>query len=159
MGPLNGLKVVELAGLGAGPFAGMMLADMGADVVRVDRLADPGLGVELDPRHDLLLRGRRSVAVDLKTDSGREAVLKLTDRADVLIESFRPGVMERLGLGPQDCMERNKQLIYGRMTGWGQSGPYASMAGHDINYIALSGVLEAIGPADRAAVSAAESSR
>lgn len=148
MGPLSGLKVVELAGLGAGPFAAMMFADMGAEVVRVDRIADPGLGVEIDSRYDFMLRGRRSIAVDLKTAAGRDTVLRLIDDADVLVESFRPGVAERLGLGPEESMAHNPRLVYGRMTGWGQEGPYAAMAGHDINYIALAGVLDAIGPPD-----------
>lgn len=150
MGPLSGLKVVELAGIGAGPFAAMMFADMGAEVIRVDRTVDPSLGVEIDPRHDFLCRGRRSIAIDLKSSIGRETVLKLIERADVLIESFRPGVTERLGLGPEECMARNPRLVYGRMTGWGQEGPYASMAGHDINYIALAGVLDAVGPQEGA---------
>jgi alpha-methylacyl-CoA racemase len=148
VGPLSGLKIVELAGLGAGPFAAMMFADMGAEVVRVDRVSNPGLGIEIDTRYDLMLRGRRSIAIDLKTETGRETVLKLAEQADVLIESFRPGVTERLGLGPEDCMRRNPRLVYGRMTGWGQEGPYAAMAGHDINYIALAGVLDTLGSQD-----------
>jgi len=143
-GPLQGFKVIELAGIGPGPFAGMMLADMGAEVLRVDRaqaVRDEGP----PSAHDVLGRGRRSVGVDLKHPAGREAVLRLVSRADALIEGFRPGVTERLGVGPDDCMRRNPRLVYGRMTGWGQDGPYAAMAGHDINYIALSGTLAMIG--------------
>ncbi|MES2599647.1 MAG: CaiB/BaiF CoA-transferase family protein [Pseudomonadota bacterium] len=145
MGPLAGLRIVELAGIGAGPHCAMMLADMGADVVRVDRLAASGLGVPIDAKFDLLLRGRRSLAIDLKSDAGRDTVLRMIDQADAVIESFRPGVVERMGLGPDVCLQRNPKLVYGRLTGWGQNGPYAQMAGHDINYIALSGVLHAIG--------------
>jgi alpha-methylacyl-CoA racemase len=145
MGPLAGLRIVELAGIGAGPHCAMMLADMGADVVRVDRPAASGLGVPIEPRFDLLLRGRRSLAIDLKSEAGRDTVLRMIDRADAVIESFRPGVVERMGLGPDICLSRNPKLVYGRLTGWGQNGPYAQMAGHDINYIALSGVLHAIG--------------
>jgi alpha-methylacyl-CoA racemase len=136
-GPLNGARVVELAGLGPGPFAAMLLADLGADVIRVDRIDDN----VLDPRAYVLHRGRRSVAVDLKHPESRELVLRLVDRADALIEGRRPGVMERLRLGPADCLARNPRLAYGRMTGWGQSGPLSSTAGHDIDYIALSGAL------------------
>lgn len=143
-GPLQGHRIVELAGIGPGPFAGMMLADMGAEVIRVDRaravVADSPL-----PAVDVLGRGRRSVGVDLKSDAGRETVLRLVEGADGLIEGFRPGVTERLGLGPEDCAKRNRRLVYGRMTGWGQEGPYAPAAGHDINYIALSGTLSMIG--------------
>lgn len=146
MGPLAGLKVVEFAGIGAGPHCAMMLADMGADVVRIDRPAPAGLGVEVDPRFDLVLRSRRSVAVDLKQPQGREVALKMVAQADALIESFRPGVMERIGLGPDICLKQNPRLVYARLTGWGQDGPYAQMAGHDINYVALSGALNAIGP-------------
>jgi alpha-methylacyl-CoA racemase len=146
MGPLAGLRIVELAGIGAGPHCAMMLADMGAEVVRVDRPAASGLGVPIEPKFDLILRGRRSLAIDLKSEAGRDAVLCLIDRADAVIESFRPGVVERMGLGPDICLSRNPRLVYGRLTGWGQNGPYAQMAGHDINYIALSGVLHAIGP-------------
>jgi alpha-methylacyl-CoA racemase len=145
-GPLHGFKIIELAGIGPGPFAGMMLSDMGAEVLRVDRAqAVPAEGRA--PVADVLGRGRRSVGVDLKHPDGREAVLRLVERADALIEGFRPGVTERLGIGPEDCMARNPRLVYGRMTGWGQEGPYASMAGHDINYIALSGTLSMIGRA------------
>jgi alpha-methylacyl-CoA racemase len=146
MGPLAGLKVVEFAGIGGGPHCAMMLADMGAEVIRIDRPNRSGLGVDVKTRYDLVLRGRRSVAIDLKNDSGREVALKMIDQADALIESFRPGVMERIGLGPDECFSRNPKLVYARLTGWGQDGPYAQMAGHDINYIALSGVLSAIGP-------------
>ena len=144
-GPLTGLRVVEIAGIGPGPFAAMMLADMGADVLRVDRAqavvgADPST-----PSTDLLNRGRRSVGIDLKRPEGAETVLRLVEQADALIEGFRPGVAERLGIGPETCLARNPRLIYGRMTGWGQEGPYATVAGHDINYIALSGTLSMIG--------------
>src|SRR3712207_4575512 len=143
MGPLQGLRVVELAGIGPGPFAAMLLADLGADVVRIDRPgARPTFG---DPGVDLLTRGRRSVAVDLKHPDGVATVLALTEQADVLLEGFRPGVAERLGLGPDACLARNPRLVYGRMTGWGQDGPLARAAGHDINYIALTGALHAIG--------------
>jgi alpha-methylacyl-CoA racemase len=144
-GPLTGVKVVELAGIGPGPFCAMVLADMGADVIKVDRAGavrgvDPGL-----PSPVLWDRGRRSVGVDLKHADGVETVLRLVETADVLIEGFRPGVTERMGLGPDDCLARNPRLVYGRMTGWGQDGPYAKAAGHDINYIALAGALEPIG--------------
>jgi alpha-methylacyl-CoA racemase len=140
MGPLHGFRLIELAGIGPGPFCGMMLSDMGADVIRVDRL-NPGA----QPRVDVLARNRRSIAIDLKQPEGADIVLKLCDTADGLFEGFRPGVTERLGLGPQDCMARNARLVYGRMTGWGQEGPLAQAAGHDINYIALAGALHAIG--------------
>lgn len=145
MGPLSGLKIVELAGIGAGPHCAMMLADLGAEVVRVDRPTASGLGVPIDPKFDLILRGRRSLAIDLKAEAGRNTVLHMIDQADAVIESFRPGVVERMGLGPDICLKRNPKLVYARLTGWGQDGPYAQMAGHDINYIALSGVLHAIG--------------
>jgi len=144
-GPLSGLKVVELAGLAPGPFATMILADLGADVVRVDR-ATPGadvLGIPADP----LARGRRSIGVNTKTPEGVELVLKLCDTADVLIEGFRPGVAERIGLGPDVVHARNPRLVYGRMTGWGQDGPLATAAGHDINYVGIAGALEPIGRA------------
>ena len=143
MGPLKGIKVVELAGIGPGPFCAMMLADMGADVIRVERKSAQGTGAPTN----VLNRGRRSIAVDLKQPQEVERVLRLIERADALIEGFRPGVMERLGLGPDVCLERNPRLVYGRMTGWGQNGMLAHAAGHDINYIALSGALHAIGPA------------
>jgi alpha-methylacyl-CoA racemase len=150
-GPLAGLKVLELAGLGPGPHAAMLLADLGADVVRVDRPG--GGGLELVPRsQDQTLRGRRSVTADLKSDEGRELVLSLAARADVLIEGLRPGVTERLGIGPQDCQARNPGLVYARMTGWGQDGPLAQRAGHDIGYLALTGMLHTIGPAEKPAV-------
>ncbi|MBP6339234.1 MAG: CoA transferase [Vitreoscilla sp.] len=145
MGPLQGLRVVELASIGPGPMCAMLLADQGADVVRVDRLVASGLGVPVAPRFDVTARSRRSVALDLKAETGREATLRLIDKADVLIEGWRPGVAERLGLGPADCQARNPGLVYGRMTGFGQTGPLANAAGHDINYIALSGALHAIG--------------
>lgn len=137
-GPLVGVKVVEFAGIGPGPFCGMLLADMGADVVRIDRAE--GRAVP-----DLANRGKRSVAVDLKKPEGVEAALSLLDKADALIEGFRPGVMERLGVGPEVALKRNPKLVYGRMTGWGQTGPWASMAGHDIDYIALTGALHTMG--------------
>ena len=139
MGPLQGFRVIELAGIGPGPFCGMMLSDMGAEVIRVDRVGGRG------GRRDVLARNRRSIAVDLKKPAGVEVVLKLVETADALFEGFRPGVTERLGLGPEDCMARNRKLVYGRMTGWGQEGPIAHAAGHDINYIGLAGALHAIG--------------
>lgn len=142
MGPLAGYRIIELAGIGPGPFCGMMLSDMGAEVIRVERPAKDGRR----PR-DVLARNRRSLAVDLKRPEGVEAVLRLCEGADALFEGFRPGVTERLGLGPDDCMGRNPKLVYGRMTGWGQEGPMAQAAGHDINYIGLSGALHAIGRA------------
>ncbi|MFO0689591.1 MAG: CaiB/BaiF CoA-transferase family protein [Myxococcota bacterium] len=142
-GPLSGIRVLEVAGIGPGPFCGMMLADMGADVVRIDR-ATKGRDMGRAPI-DVLARGRRSVAVDLKSGEGVAVVLRLVEQADVLLEGFRPGVMERLGLGPDVCLARNPRLVYGRMTGWGQDGPMAQAAGHDINYIALAGALEPIG--------------
>ena len=145
-GPLHGLRVVELAGIGPGPHAAMILADLGADVVRVER---PSGGLDLTGgKPDHLLRGRRSVAADLKTPEGHELVLRLVERADVLVEGYRPGVAERLGIGPADCHARNPRLVYGRMTGWGQDGPMANRAGHDINYISITGILHAIGRAD-----------
>ena len=140
MGPLAGTKIIELAGIGPGPFCGMMLADMGAEVIRVDRAGGAGRG-----GRDVLARGRKSIAIDLKHARGRELVLTLCQEADALFEGFRPGVTERLGLGPDDCMARNPKLVYGRMTGWGQEGPMAQAAGHDINYISLAGALHAIG--------------
>ncbi len=140
MGPLQGLRLIELAGIGPGPFCGMMLSDMGAEVIRVERLG----GATTAPK-DVLARNRRSVSVDLKDPKGVEAVLRLVETADGLFEGFRPGVTERLGLGPDDCLARNPKLVYGRMTGWGQDGPMAHAAGHDINYIGLAGALHAIG--------------
>ena len=152
MGPLAGVRIIELAGIGPGPFCAMMLADMGADVIRVERSAavrggDPDL-----PPADVMLRGRRSIGIDMKSPDGLEAVMKLIESADGLIEGFRPGVTERLGVGPDDCLARNPRLVYGRMTGWGQEGPYAHAAGHDINYIALAGALEPMGRAGEAPV-------
>ena len=145
MGPLKGIKIVEMAGIGPGPFCAMMLSDMGAEVIRVDRLAHKGSG----HRANVLNRGRRSIAVDLKNPKGVDAVKQLIDQADVVIEGFRPGVMERLGLGPEESLARNPRLVFGRMTGWGQHGPLASAAGHDINYISIGGALGAMGYADR----------
>ena len=150
-GPLAGLRVVEIVGIGPCPFAAMMLADMGAEVIRIDRKPSPGEDKPypvLGTRHDVMARGRRSLAVDLKKASGRVTVLQLLAQADVLLEGFRPGVMERLGLGPEVCLERNPKLVYGRVTGWGQDGPLAQAAGHDLNYVALSGMLHAMGRAD-----------
>src|SRR5438046_1010848 len=144
-GPLAGVKVLELEAIGPAPFAGMLLADMGADVLVVDRPVDSGLGLKRERWYDVMMRGKRSVTLDLKAGSSREAVFDLLSRAEVLIEGFRPGVMERLGLGPDVALARNPRLVYGRMTGWGQSGPLAPRAGHDINYIALAGVLHAFG--------------
>jgi alpha-methylacyl-CoA racemase len=143
-GPLSGVRVIELAGIGPGPFAAMLLADLGAEVIRVDRASGRSFPV---PGKDLSNRGKRSIAVDLKNDQGKELVLRLVERSDMLLEGFRPGVTERLGLGPADCMARNPRLVYGRMTGWGQHGPLSQSAGHDIGYIAVSGVLHAIGRA------------
>ncbi|MCH1551643.1 MAG: CoA transferase, partial [Pseudomonadales bacterium] len=144
MGPLQGVKVVELQGIGPGPFCGMMLADMGAEIIRVDRAGAVGTQANAN---DILARGRKSIAVDLKHPEGVETVLRLVENADVLIEGFRPGVTERLGLGPEVCLQRNPRLVYGRMTGWGQTGSMAHVAGHDINYISLSGALHAMGEA------------
>lgn len=142
MGPLNGYRIVEMAGLGPAPFCAMLLSDMGADVVRIDR---EGGSNPLDLEIDVLNRGRRSVALNLKTPEGIATAFALIARADAVIEGYRPGVMERLGLGPEECLAKNPCLVYGRMTGWGQAGPLAHAAGHDINYIALTGVLDAIG--------------
>jgi alpha-methylacyl-CoA racemase len=147
MGPLHGLRVIELASIGPGPMCCMLLADLGADVVRIDRLEPSGLGLAMDARHDVHARGRRSLALDLKRPAGRDAALRLVDSADALVEGMRPGAAEKLGLGPGDCHMRNPRLVYGRMTGFGQTGPLSAAAGHDLNYIALSGVLHAIGPA------------
>ena len=151
-GPLAGLRVLELEAIGPAPFCGMLLADLGADVLLVDRPQDPGLGLDRARRTDALLRGRRSVTLDLKQPAGVAAALALVERADLLIEGFRPGVTERLGLGPDVALARNPRLVYGRMTGWGQTGPLAARAGHDIDYIARSGVLHAIGRAGTAPV-------
>ena len=147
MGPLDGIKIVEIAGIGPGPYGAMLLADLGADVIRIDRASGVNAFGEppAEPPADILARGRRSVAVDLKHPDGVAAVLDLVAGADAIIEGFRPGVMERLGLGPDVCLARNPKLVYGRMTGWGQDGPYATAAGHDINYIALAGALEPLG--------------
>src|SRR5499427_6606048 len=147
MGPLSGIKIVELAGIGPGPFAGMMLSDMGADIIRVDRAQQVNPAVFDRTNLEPLYRGRRSIGVDLKNPEGVELVLRLVENADALIEGYRPGVTERLGLGPDVCLARNPKLVYGRMTGWGQDGPLAQAAGHDINYIALAGALHAIGRA------------
>ena len=148
MGPLEGIRIIEIAGIGPGPFCAMMLSDMGAEVLRIDR-AERVSGAK-GPTADLLARGRRSVGVNLKSSAGVAVILDLIERADGLIEGFRPGVMERLGLGPDVCLARNPKLVYGRMTGWGQEGPMAQAAGHDINYIALAGALEPIGRAGEA---------
>jgi alpha-methylacyl-CoA racemase len=145
MGPLEGVRILEIAGIGPGPFAGMMLSDMGAEVLRIDRAQSVRGGDPGAPPLDFLARNRRSVGVDLKHPDGVELVLRLVERADGLLEGFRPGVMERLGLGPEICLARNPRLVYGRMTGWGQDGPLAHAAGHDINYIALAGALDPLG--------------
>lgn len=155
MGPLQGIRVIEFAGIGPTPFAGMLLADLGATVLRIDQ--PPGgpadeANIVLDPRFNLLHRGRRSVVVNLKAAPGRDLVLDLARHADIVFEGFRPGVMERLGLGPEAFRGINSRIVYGRMTGWGQSGPLAGAAGHDLNYIALAGALNSIGPGDRAPV-------
>ncbi|QHE84155.1 CaiB/BaiF CoA transferase family protein [Hydrogenophaga sp. BPS33] len=146
MGPLKGVRVIELAALGPAPFCGMLLADMGAEVIRVDRLSAPDAGeLRVNHRQHVASRGRRSIALDLKKPEGVEVVRRLLSGADILIEGFRPGVTESLGLGPEDCLALNPRLVYGRMTGWGQDGPLARSAGHDLNYIALSGALHTIG--------------
>jgi alpha-methylacyl-CoA racemase len=145
VGPLAGIRVVELAGIGPGPMCAMLLADMGATVLRIERPGPSDLGIERPRRYDLLLRGRRSIVIDLKSPVGKALAQRLVERADALIEGFRPGVTERLGLGPDDCLARNPRLVYGRVTGWGQEGPLAQAAGHDINYIALAGALHAFG--------------
>ncbi|HEX8787225.1 MAG TPA: CaiB/BaiF CoA-transferase family protein [Telluria sp.] len=150
-GPLSGLKVIEMVGLGPCPFAAMMLADMGAEVIRIERKTDPDapdLYPMLGTKYDVLARGRRSLALDLKHPRARQLLLDLVAKADVLVEGFRPGVMERLGLGPDTCIDRNPKLVYGRVTGWGQTGPLAQAAGHDLNYVALSGMLAAMGRGD-----------
>ena len=148
-GPLFGLKVLELAGIGPAPLCAMLLADMGADVLRIDRNQPSGLGTPRPGKYDLLRRNRPSVSIDLKNPGGLKTVLQLIKQADVMIDPFRPGVTEKLGLGPQDCFIRNKKLVYARMTGWGQSGPLSQAAGHDINYLALTGILHAIGPKEK----------
>jgi len=145
MGPLAGVKVVELTGIGPGPMCAMLLADLGASVLRIDRPEPGDLGLQRELRFDLLLRGRRALALDLKRHDGKALALRLIERADALIEGFRPGVTERLGLGPGDCLARNPRLVYGRVTGWGQEGPLSHAAGHDINYISLVGALHAFG--------------
>ena len=145
MGPLAGVRILEFEAIGPAPFAGMLLADMGADVLLVDRPGSSGLGLKRERWYDVMLRGKRSVTLDMKSTRGAEAALALIARADALIEGFRPGVMERLGVGPTEALKANPRLVYGRMTGWGQQGPLAPRAGHDINYIALSGILNAIG--------------
>ncbi|MBF6989226.1 MULTISPECIES: CaiB/BaiF CoA-transferase family protein [unclassified Cupriavidus] len=145
MGPLAGMKIIELAGIGPGPMAGMLLADMGAEVLRIERPGEADLGVRRERRFDLMLRNRKSIALDLKDPQAVAIVLDLVEQADTLIEGFRPGVTERMGLGPQHCMARNPKLVYGRVTGWGQTGPLAHTAGHDVNYISLTGALNAIG--------------
>jgi alpha-methylacyl-CoA racemase len=145
MGPLDGVRVIEVAGIGPGPFCAMVLADLGADVVRIDR--PPAGGDAAAARYDVLARGRRSVAVDLKDPGGPDVVLRLVDQADALLEGFRPGVAERLGIGPEACLDRNPRLVYGRMTGWGQDGPLAPTAGHDLTYAAVAGALAHIGRA------------
>lgn len=143
MGSLKGIRVVEMAGIGPGPFAGMLLADLGAEVIRIDR-SKAGMTTNGGP-NDVMNRGKKSISVDLKNPEGVEVVLKLIETADALIEGYRPGVMEKLGLGPDVCLARNERLVFGRMTGWGQSGPLAHAAGHDINYIAITGALDSIG--------------
>ena len=145
MGPLAGIKIVELTGIGPGPMCAMLLADLGATVLRIDRTEPSELGVPRPLRYDLLLRGRTCLALDLKHPDGKALALRLIERADALIEGFRPGVTERLGLGPEDCLARNPRLVYGRVTGWGQEGPLAQAAGHDLNYIALAGAVHAFG--------------
>jgi alpha-methylacyl-CoA racemase len=145
MGPLAGIRVVELAGIGPGPMCAMLLADMGATVLRIERPGGSDLGLDRPLRYDLLLRGRHAVAIDLKSPAGKAVALSLVERADALIEGFRPGVTERLRLGPEECLKRNPRLVYGRVTGWGQDGPLAQAAGHDLNYIALAGALHAFG--------------
>ena len=147
MGPLAGYRIVEIAGIGPGQLCGMLLADMGAQLLRITRIGQADLGVAIPPRFDLMNRSRPSIAVDLKRPEGVELVLRLCGTADALFEGFRPGVMERLGLGPEDCLRRNPRLVYGRMTGWGQDGPLAHEAGHDANYLALAGALGSIGEA------------
>lgn len=147
MGPLTGYKIVEMAGIGPGPMCAMLLADLGATVLRVDRQQPSGLGLPSQTRFNIMNRSRHAIAVDLKQPEGLALVLRLIGEADALIEGFRPGVMERLGLGPKVCLARNPKLVYGRMTGWGQEGPLAQAAGHDLNYIALAGVVHSIGRA------------
>src|SRR4051794_40151506 len=155
MGPLHGIRVLEIAGIGPAPFGCMLLADMGAEVVRVERAGDgrstiDGAGrAESDPKRYVPHRGRRSIALDLKSPAGRDTLLALVEQADVLVEAFRPGAAERLGISPDDCLARNPRLVYARMTGWGQTGPLADRAGHDINYLGPTGALHAIGAAEK----------
>ena len=151
-GPLAGYKIIEIAGIGPGPFAAMMLSDMGAEVIRVERVQAVRDTQSSNANWDVMQRGRKNIAIDLKNSDGVETLLQLVDKADALIEGFRPGVMERLGVGPDVCISRNKKLVFGRMTGWGQDGPYANSAGHDINYIALAGALAHFGRAGEAPV-------
>ncbi|MDQ3737687.1 MAG: CoA transferase [Actinomycetota bacterium] len=151
-GPLEGYRIIEIAGIGPGPFAAMLLADLGAEVVRIDRASAVRSPMPDRPNVDVSLRGRRNVALDLKAPEGVAVLLDLVERADALIEGFRPGVMERLGVGPEECLARNSRLVFGRMTGWGQDGPYAHAAGHDINYISLAGALAHFGRAGEAPV-------
>lgn len=148
-GPLAGVRIVEFAGVGPGPFCAMLLADMGAEVVTIDRVIPHGLGIPKEPRFNPTLRSRPSVRIDLKSEAGRDTALRMVTQADALIEGNRPGVMERLRLGPEDCFHVNPALVYGRMTGWGQDGPLAQQVGHDLNYLALSGALSLLGPHDR----------
>ncbi|MBS8224614.1 CaiB/BaiF CoA transferase family protein [Vannielia litorea] len=148
-GPLAGIRIVEFAGVGPGPFCAMLLADMGAEVITVDRVTAHGLGIKKEPRHNPTLRSRQSIRIDLKTSNGLATALRLVSQADALIEGNRPGVMERLGIGPAECLTANPALVYGRMTGWGQDGPMAQEVGHDLNYLALSGALSLLGPRDR----------
>jgi alpha-methylacyl-CoA racemase len=147
MGPLKGIKIIEFAGIGPGPMAAMLLADMGAEVIKIDRLEPSNLGIPKPDRYNLLMRNRRSIAIDLKQPAGVQLALQLMEQCDALIEGFRPGTMERLGLGPEVALARNPRLVFGRMTGWGQSGPLAPTAGHDLNYIALTGALASLGRA------------
>jgi len=151
-GPLAGFKIIEIAGIGPGPFAAMMLSDMGAEVIRVERVQAVRDAPVAGAHWDVMQRGRKNIAIDLKHPDGVETLLQLIEKADALIEGFRPGVMERLGIGPQVCIARNKKLVFGRMTGWGQDGTYANVAGHDINYIALAGALAHFGRAGEAPV-------
>ena len=147
-GPLAGLKIIELAGIGPAPLCCTLLSDLGAEVLRIDRTKDSGLGLARDRRTDLTRRGRKSVSIDVKHSKGLEALKRLIDDADVLVDPFRPGVTEKLGLGPKDCFARNKKLVYARMTGWGQDGPLSQAAGHDLNYLSLTGIVHAIGGKD-----------
>jgi alpha-methylacyl-CoA racemase len=148
VGPLEGFKIIEIAGIGPGQYCGMLLADMGAEVLRIERPAGGGIGFDIPEQFNLMNRGRSTLTVDLKSQRGAELVLRLCEKADAFFEGFRPGVMERLGLGPDTCMARNPRLVYGRMTGWGQDGPLADRAGHDANFVALSGVMNLIGEKD-----------